>query len=762
MLSILNRFRHTLALKLILTVGVTLFAGIFIWAYFSIKYQKTRIMNQIITQTVRLGNTIKLGMHYAMMHNLRNDINHIIMNIAKQEDVQTIRIFNKSGRIKFSNRISEVDKITNIKAEACDVCHRFEPPVYELPPEKMTRFLTDNKGNKSIGIITPILNEPGCAAGSCHFHPDDKKVLGALDVVISMGESDSELFRYEKDFFALALFMFLFTSTIICIVMVRFVNEPIQKLIIYTNKIAKGKYNAAIDIKRNDEIGELADAISKMGKEIYTHQTELNQQKEKYQFLFDSVPCTISIQDRDYRITGYNREFAESFTPSKGEYCYVAYKGRKEKCRECPVEKTFLDGKPHYSEEFRVNKDGSRKYWLVKTAPVRDASGKITSAIEMCFDVTPRKRLEEDLKKSEHKYYAIFNNIPNPVFVLAKDDYKILDCNKSMEFVYGYSPNEIIGRSFFDLFCDDEKSQYLDKIINYKDIEQVRHKRKDGGIIYVTIKISPSEFFAHKVLLVTIADITKRLETEQQLSQASKLATLGEMATGVAHELNQPLTVIKMASGFFMKKVEKKEEIPKDILYNMSEKINKNIDRANKIIQHMREFARKSNMSLEKVNVNNVLESAFEIFSQQLKLRKIEVIWDLKENIPPIMADSARLEQVFINLLINARDAIEEKWEKGREKGQKKIFLISKANEDKVMVKVSDTGNGIPKDIGDKIFEPFFTTKEVGKGTGLGLSISYGIVKDYHGEIRAYSNEFGGACFHLEFPVYHDSEETNE
>jgi histidine kinase len=225
------------------------------------------------------------------------------------------------------------------------------------------------------------------------------------------------------------------------------------------------------------------------------------------------------------------------------------------------------------------------------------------------------------------------------------------------------------------------------------------------------------------------------------------------MATGIAHELNQPLTVIKMASGFFMKKLQQGEPIPESILGNMSEKINNNVDRANRIINHMREFARKSELSLERVQVNDVLERAHDIFSQQLKLRQIEVVWELAEDLPRIDADPGRLEQVFINLLVNARDAIEERWEGIVEPGDKLITLKTEVHAGRVVVEVGDTGRGIPEAVADKIFEPFFTTKEVGKGTGLGLSISYGIVKDFQGDIRVAASAEGGACFHLEFPV---------
>jgi histidine kinase len=305
-----------------------------------------------------------------------------------------------------------------------------------------------------------------------------------------------------------------------------------------------------------------------------------------------------------------------------------------------------------------------------------------------------------------------------------------------------------------DLFKADEKDLYVSRINTETVINQVKQLTKTGRTIYVDIWVSPAEYEWKKVFLVTTSDITQRLETEQQLIQAGKMATLGEMATGVAHELNQPLSVIKTASSFCIKKINQDEKIQPEALNTMLNKIDSNVDRATKIITHMRQFARKDDLKLVRIQINDVIGRAFEIFSQQLRLRGIEVVCDLDRNLPEIRGDSDRLEQVFINLLINARDALEEKWgPKDSQPAEKKITFRSWSKERHVFIEVCDTGSGIPEGVADKIFEPFFTTKEVGKGTGIGLSISYGIVKDCAGTIQVKSTSPEGTCFILKFPL---------
>ena len=754
MLKYISKIGHSLIAKLIISVGLMLLLSLATWAYMNTSYLKKKFMADIVGNTDRLTNTIRLGAHYAMMLNSRDDINQIIQNISKQKEIENIRIFNKEGEIKFSNKTAEVNHKINIEAEVCYVCHRSEPPLSEVSLDQRTRIFHSPEGYRLLGIISPICNEPGCSTDACHIHPRGKKILGALDLVVSLEDTDKELRKAQRGMLGLTVFLFLLTSAIIFVFVLRFVNRPIQKLIKGTHRIAKGDYLSKVDVEQEDEMGQLAVAINEMSDEIAGKQMELNEQRDEYQTLFERVPCLITVQDRDFKLLRYNREFNERFAPQKDDYCFHAYKGRQEKCIACPVERTFKDGLPHYGEETGVSKDGSLTHWIVRTSPIKNTNGEIVAAMEMSLDITERKLLEEKLKESEKKYHEIFNNMPNPVFVLDMDSLEILDCNESVTSVYAYDKKEILNRSFLDLYKGRDKNQYAAKIKTSSVINQVKHQNKAGKTLFVNIRISPSDYPGKRVLLVTTSDITKRLETEQQLIQASKMATLGEMATGLAHELNQPLSVIKTASSFSIKKIDRNEPIADEILFNMLMKIDSNIDRATKIINHMRQFARKSDLGLEKVDVNEVLKKAFEIFSQQLKLRGIEVLWNTEKKLPGIYADPSRLEQVFINLLLNARDAIEEKGGPHESRpGQKKIVLKTTCDQQKVICEVCDTGKGVPEAIADKIFEPFFTTKKVGKGTGLGLSISYGIIKDCGGSIHVAANAPEGSCFILKFPI---------
>jgi len=403
-------------------------------------------------------------------------------------------------------------------------------------------------------------------------------------------------------------------------------------------------------------------------------------------------------------------------------------------------------------EELRKAHDELEQRVEERTAELAEKTDQLKKELNV------RKETEKALRESEEKRKALFDYDPNSIFVLEAGTFKILDVNARALEIYGYERDELIGKSFMDLGTDvyshgDLSETEMTLSGPCSVYPKIQHYKKNGEPFYVNVYACTSKTSKDFGIVAVTVDITESFTKERQLAQASKLATLGEMAAGVAHELTQPLAVIKTASNFFMKKINKNEKINEDILITMAEEIDSHVDRATKIIDHMRQFARKTEMTIEKVDLNTILKRTFDIFSQQLRLREIEVLWELEENLPKIMGDFGRLEQVFINLLINARDAIESKWEKkSYKKGDKKIEIATHSNGKEVIAEIADTGIGIHIDILDKIFEPFFTTKKVGEGTGLGLSISYGIIQDCGGTIEALSEEGEGACFIIKFP----------
>jgi two-component system NtrC family sensor kinase len=260
-------------------------------------------------------------------------------------------------------------------------------------------------------------------------------------------------------------------------------------------------------------------------------------------------------------------------------------------------------------------------------------------------------------------------------------------------------------------------------------------------------------------------------EKDAQIIQAGKLATLGEMATGIAHEINQPLGGISLITQGILRAMHK-GRLTDDFLKERLNSINDQIERIDKIINHLRVFGRQAPESRTAVQVNKSVRDVFDFIGEQLKKRNISLDMDLDDSITTVLADGNRLEQVLLNIIGNARDAMDEheirvcelldgdspplwalNWEK-------RLFIRTYRDLDKVVIAIGDTGGGIPGEIRDKIFDPFFTTKEVGKGTGLGLSISYGIIKEFGGDIKLVTEVDRGSTFFIILPAMEAQEDT--
>lgn len=363
------------------------------------------------------------------------------------------------------------------------------------------------------------------------------------------------------------------------------------------------------------------------------------------------------------------------------------------------------------------------------------------------------------LTESENKYRSLFTGGPNPIFVLDRETLRILSANPSAEETYGYAKENLIGKFFTDLGSfeldkvqqADFQAQHAGKITTIGS--KIQCRTKGGDLLYVNVHACPVRYQDKDAVILATTDITEMVEKDNQLIQASKMTTLGEMSAGIAHELNQPLNAIKMGNEFIDMMIEKKEKIPEKNLLQIVKEVSSQVDRAVDIIDRLRDFGRKADFTKEKININKPVQGVLDIIGRQLRLQNIDIQFKMDEDIPPILAHRNRIEQVIFNLITNARDAINQKLEAGGESQGNCILIETHAREDQVMVTVSDTGIGMDTLLKERIFEAFFTTKKMGEGMGLGLSITNGIVEDYGGKIDIKSLEGQGTTFELSFPA---------
>ncbi len=619
---------------MICTVSAIAILGIGVYASVNINTQRNQLIEQVIHGSNQVSETIKRSMRYDMLKYQPERLHRAIDTIGAQEGIDKVRIFNYLGEIIYSSDREEMGAMVDKSAEQCYACHAKEKPFERLTTSARSRIFQTAAGYRVLGMINPIYNEPDCYSAPCHIHPQEQKVLGVMDIDVSLAEVDQKIISNKKKMTLFAVVAILGISLTIGLFVQRFVSRPVKHLMEGTQRVSAGDLSTPLDISSTNEIGTLARS-------------------------FDQMTQRLQIS-------------------------------------------------------------------------------------------------EQELKASEEKYRSLFDNDPNPILVFDRATFQIIDANIRATEKYGYSREELLQLSFRDLGDPEDEEKIRSLVVEAcVFLPKIRHRKKDGSIMHVDIHSCPRVHLGEDVIIANIADITDSIQAEAQLIQASKMATLGEMSAGMAHELNQPLNAIRIGSDLIKKMVARGQSLDPELAGKVSGEIGAQVERAANIINHLREFGRKSDLDeLEKVNINKPINDVFTVLGQQLKLRQIKVNLDLDENIPPILGVRNRLEQVFINLVMNARDAIEEKREMTHGEAPEGVLSIRSYMEaGKVVAVVRDNGNGMPESVKEKIFEPFFTTKEITKGTGLGLSISYGIIKDYEGAIEVESMAGSGTIFKISFPA---------
>jgi PAS domain S-box-containing protein len=360
------------------------------------------------------------------------------------------------------------------------------------------------------------------------------------------------------------------------------------------------------------------------------------------------------------------------------------------------------------------------------------------------------------LRESEKKYRSLFDSGPDPIFVINHQSFDIIDANPRAVEVYGFSREELIGKPFTEL-APEHTHEYFQSLQSQGETQglvtypKALHYKKGQKPFYVNLHASNTTYKGQPAIVLASTDITEMVEKDAQLIQANKMKSLGEMSAGIAHELNQPLNAIKMGSDFLAMMVEQQRAIPPSDLHQVVSEMSTQVDRAAEIINTLRSFGRKAELVTERVDLNKPIQAVYTLVARQFELDNIHLELDLDRTIRPIMAHDNRLQQVFFNLIANARDAISEKNQRRPDRPAGTIRIRTYQRGHRVAAVVQDDGIGIRDAVRDKIFEPFFSTKESSIDMGLGLAITYGIVKDYGGDIQLASQEGVGTTFTLSF-----------
>ena len=519
--------RLNLISKLTIATGVVLLCTMALFAYLNLNSLKDLLLQEAISEADKITETIIRSTHNQMLRDDRPLFYKTIAEIGSQRGVERIRLINKTGRVIYSTRENETGTLLNKQAEICTICHGEKELRITASSRNRSRRFFSRTGEEFLGITNAIYNEESCYTASCHFHPERSKVLGVLDVVVSLDQMHTLIEAYRNRSIALILLLIALTSASLTVFTQKLVNRPVRELLEHTKMLARGELDGLVPSFANDELGELAESFNDM---------------------------TLNLKKVRSELEGWG------------------------------------------------------------------------------------KTLEQMVQ---------------------------------------------------------ERTQELTHI-------------------------------------------------QAQLVRSEKLASLGEVVAGIAHEINNPLTGILVFSSLIHSNPRLDETLKNDI-----DTVIRETKRCASIVKGLLEFARCSTPQKGLNSVNEVSDTALSLIEHQILFQDITVIRNYADDLPALMLDPNQIEQVFINIFINAAHAMQ---------GEGTLTLRSWADREHgfVFFSIADNGCGISEAHLAKIFDPFFSTKE-NKGTGLGLSVSYGILQEHGGGIEVQSEEGAGTTFTIRLPLQEDA-----
>ncbi len=358
------------------------------------------------------------------------------------------------------------------------------------------------------------------------------------------------------------------------------------------------------------------------------------------------------------------------------------------------------------------------------------------------------------VREREERVQSLLDNVLDGIITI--DEQGIIQSfNRPAEEIFGYESDEVVGHSVTKLMPEPYRSEhgsYIERYLETREAHiigigrEVTGLRKDGSTFPMDLAVSEFHLDGERMFTGIVRNITDRKHLEEQLVQSSKLASLGELVGGIAHEINNPVGIILMRTTSLMREA-KQEDCPGDILDDI-EVIKRQCEKVAQITSGLLAFSRQSPYEPREADANRTIRSSIGLVENMMKSRGIKCELDLGDDLPIVTLDPTRIEQVLLNLYNNAMDAMPDG-------GILRVASarIAESNKAMIRIRVSDTGVGIPRENLDRLFDPFFTTKEVGKGTGLGLAISYGIVQEHGGRLEAEGQMGEGATFTLFLPV---------
>lgn len=427
-----------------------------------------------------------------------------------------------------------------------------------------------------------------------------------------------------------------------------------------------------------------------------------------------------------------------------------------EHCRNM-WEAVLKEGKMIREFDYRIIDASGNVRWVSHSATLVRTNDSVVGIQNTIRNITERKIAEHTIKVSEEKYKTMLNASPDGILLINLNGIITEVSDIGLEIFGADSKTDLVGKNFLRFVLPDEISlirNIAERTINEGLAQNVVIKVRKKTKVLFTSESSTTLIQGPDgtplAFMIIIRDITHRKKMETKQMHSDRMASLGEMASGIAHEINQPLNIISMVMDKILFETAKTETIDIEFLKSKSNKIFENIIRIRNIIDHIRAFSKShDDYVLTGFNINSSIENAVSMISEQFKHLGINLQLELDTQIPQILGNTFKFEQVIVNLLINAKDAVIERKTKQDGTFEMIVGIKSYVEDRYIVVEVNDNGIGISDEDINNVMLPFYTTKDQGKGTGLGLSICYQIIKEMDGTIEMASDKNCGTNIRL-------------
>ncbi len=487
----------------------------------------------------------------------------------------------------------------------------------------------------------------------------------------------------------------------------------------------------------------------------------LEESEARYRALFEQSPIGVFAFDRSLRLTDCNLAFVLLLDSTYDRVIGLDLRTLRDKTLAPFLDRVLQGETAHYEGPYRATTSDRAVDIALRLSPLRDADEEVTGGLGLVEDITTRNAAQHALSRSEANFRALIENAPDAIGVYRGGESAHLYVNPKLAHYLGHSREELRSKRVLDLIHEADHPMFWDRNRRREAGEtlpaaEYRLLHKSGRVVSAEVISMPVQFDGGPAVLAMIRDLTERRQIQLQLLQSDRLASVGMLAAGIAHEINNPLAYVmanldvlarKLLPELLMLAHDDAERARVARVAEAVEQARDGADRMRRIVRDVKTFARGDDDTREPLEVQAVLDAALQLVSHDLRDRA-RLVRDFAP-VPRVLASESRLGQVFLNLLVNALQALSSR-ESGAEHEVR--VRVSSPDPETVLVEIGDSGDGIAAEVLPHVFDPFFTTKPVGVGTGLGLFVCQGIVTSIGGTISIRSEKGQGTTVSVRLP----------